>query len=103
MFGKFYNTSFKELLMHNLFLNGKKALFYPFGLTASRYFEYGLVLNWTAVNMAGLHIDPLSIKAKRLIDATGHDAELVKILRQMEDMHVLEGPQEIRKLFKKLF
>ena len=31
------------------------------------------------------------------------EVDQVKILRQMEDMHVLEGPQEIRKLFKKLF
>ena len=31
------------------------------------------------------------------------EVDQVKILRQMEDMNVLEGPQEIRKLFKKLF
>ena len=31
------------------------------------------------------------------------EVDQVKILRQMEDMHVLEGPREIRKLFKKLF
>ncbi|MCL6584389.1 MAG: sulfide-dependent adenosine diphosphate thiazole synthase [bacterium] len=42
----------------------------------------GLVVNWSAVDMAGLHIDPLSIKAETIIDATGHAAELVKILRQ---------------------
>ncbi len=42
----------------------------------------GLVLNWTAVNMAGLHIDPLSVKAGMLVDATGHAAELIKILCQ---------------------
>ncbi len=55
----------------------------------------GLVLNWTAVNMAGLHIDPLSIKAKRLIDATGHDAELVKILRQKCGARLLTETGEI--------
>jgi sulfide-dependent adenosine diphosphate thiazole synthase len=42
----------------------------------------GLVLNWSSVHMAGLHIDPLSIKAETIIDATGHAAELVKILHQ---------------------
>jgi len=31
------------------------------------------------------------------------EVDQVKVLRQMEDMHILEGPQEIRKLFKKLF
>lgn len=42
----------------------------------------GLVLNWSTVTMAGLHIDPLSVKADVLIDASGHAAELVKILCQ---------------------
>ncbi|MBM3143338.1 MAG: ribose 1,5-bisphosphate isomerase, partial [Chloroflexi bacterium] len=33
----------------------------------------GLVLNWSAVNMAKLHVDPLTIRAKYVIDATGHE------------------------------
>jgi len=37
----------------------------------------GLVLNWTAVQMGGLHVDPLTMKAKVVIDATGHAAEVV--------------------------
>jgi len=40
----------------------------------------GLVLNWTAVNMAGLHVDPLSIRSKMVIDATGHDCEICHIV-----------------------
>ena len=40
----------------------------------------GLVLNWTAVNMANLHVDPLVIRAKLVIDATGHDAEVCRIV-----------------------
>ncbi|MEA1992979.1 MAG: sulfide-dependent adenosine diphosphate thiazole synthase [Euryarchaeota archaeon] len=40
----------------------------------------GLVLNWTAVEMSGLHIDPLTVKTKKVIDATGHDCEVVKVL-----------------------
>jgi thiamine thiazole synthase len=32
----------------------------------------GLVLNWSAVTMAGLHVDPLTIRSKLVIDATGH-------------------------------
>lgn len=42
----------------------------------------GLVLNWTAVEMAGLHVDPISIKAKFVVDATGHDAEVVRIVEK---------------------
>lgn len=40
----------------------------------------GLVLNWQAVNKAGLHIDPLTIKADLIIDGTGHDAEVCRIV-----------------------
>ena len=40
----------------------------------------GLVLNWSAVEMARLHVDPLTIRSKYVIDATGHDAEVCKIV-----------------------
>jgi thiazole biosynthesis enzyme len=40
----------------------------------------GLVLNWTAVTMAGLHVDPLSVRSKLVIDATGHAAEICHIV-----------------------
>lgn len=40
----------------------------------------GLVLNWSAVGLANLHIDPLAIRSKLVIDATGHDAELCRII-----------------------
>jgi thiazole biosynthesis enzyme len=40
----------------------------------------GLVLNWSAVELANLHVDPLTIRAKYLVEATGHPVELVKII-----------------------
>lgn len=40
----------------------------------------GLVLNWTATSMARLHVDPLSIRSKIVIDATGHDSEICRIV-----------------------
>jgi thiamine thiazole synthase len=40
----------------------------------------GLVISWTAVEMARLHVDPMVIRAKYVIDATGHDLEVVKVL-----------------------
>lgn len=49
----------------------------------------GVVLNWSAVTVARLHVDPLSARAGCVVDATGHDAEVVKIV--------------VRKLGKKLF
>ena len=40
----------------------------------------GLVLNWSAVTMANLHVDPLSVRSKVVIDATGHASEVCQIL-----------------------
>ena len=40
----------------------------------------GLVLNWTATAMAKLHVDPLAIRAKMVIDATGHETEICHIV-----------------------
>ncbi len=40
----------------------------------------GLVVSWTAVEMAGLHVDPLTVQSKFVVDATGHDLEVVKVL-----------------------
>jgi len=40
----------------------------------------GLVLNWSPVSTAKLHIDPLAIRAKLVIDATGHDCEICQLV-----------------------
>ncbi len=42
----------------------------------------GLVLNWSAVQIANLHIDPLTIKADFVVDATGHAMEVVRIIER---------------------
>jgi thiazole biosynthesis enzyme len=45
----------------------------------------GLVINWTSVEMANLHVDPLAVRARYIIDATGHPAEVVRVIeRKME-------------------
>jgi thiamine thiazole synthase len=40
----------------------------------------GLVLNWSAVSWSKLHVDPLTIRCKVTVDATGHDAEVCCIV-----------------------
>ena len=40
----------------------------------------GLVLNWSSVDLAKLHVDPLSMRAKAVIDATGHACEICQII-----------------------
>ena len=42
----------------------------------------GLVLNWTAVEMARLHVDPITMAAKFVVDATGHAAEIAHIVEK---------------------
>ena len=42
----------------------------------------GLVLNWTAVKMSGLHVDPLAVKTKFTVDATGHDIEIARVIER---------------------
>jgi thiazole biosynthesis enzyme len=46
----------------------------------------GLVLTWSAVEAAGMHVDPLSIAAKYVIDATGHDTEVIRVIEKKADI-----------------
>lgn len=40
----------------------------------------GIVVNWTPVLREGMHVDPLNIMAKCVIDGTGHDSEICKVV-----------------------
>jgi thiamine thiazole synthase len=40
----------------------------------------GFVLNWSAVSWSKLHVDPLTVRCKVAVDATGHDAEVCRIV-----------------------
>ncbi len=40
----------------------------------------GLVLNWSAVSWSKLHVDPLTVRSKVTIDATGHVGEICHIV-----------------------
>lgn len=42
----------------------------------------GLVINWEAVERTRLHVDPLSVRAKVVIDGTGHDANICKVVQR---------------------
>ncbi|HID25935.1 MAG TPA: thiazole biosynthesis protein [Thermoplasmata archaeon] len=42
----------------------------------------GFVINWSSVEIANLHVDPLSIRAKYCVDATGHSAEICRIVER---------------------
>jgi len=42
----------------------------------------GVVINSSAVEMAKLHVDPLAVRAKFVIDGTGHPAEVANIVEK---------------------
>lgn len=42
----------------------------------------GLVINWSAVEIAGLHVDPLTVSSQFVVDATGHATEVVKVVER---------------------
>jgi thiamine thiazole synthase len=42
----------------------------------------GLVINWSPVEMAGLHIDPLTVRTRFVVDATGHATEVVNVVHK---------------------
>ncbi|PKN10448.1 MAG: ribose 1,5-bisphosphate isomerase [Deltaproteobacteria bacterium HGW-Deltaproteobacteria-1] len=48
----------------------------------------GLVINWSPVEMAGLHVDPLTIAAGSVIDTTGHATEVLKVIERKADMQL---------------
>ena len=39
----------------------------------------GLVINWTPVERLGMHVDPLVVTAKRVLDGTGHPSEIINL------------------------
>ncbi|MBN1353403.1 MAG: thiazole biosynthesis protein [Candidatus Omnitrophica bacterium] len=48
----------------------------------------GVVLNWSSVKWAKLHVDPLSVKAKAVVDATGHDSEISRIIERKNGIKI---------------
>jgi thiamine thiazole synthase len=42
----------------------------------------GVVINWSVVETANLHVDPLSVRSKYVVEATGHPLEILHILEK---------------------
>lgn len=49
----------------------------------------GIVVNSSPVEIAGLHVDPLVMHCKYLIEATGHDVEVLKTLVRKNDVKLM--------------
>ncbi len=52
----------------------------------------GVVINWGAVSGAGLHVDPLAVRAKVVIDGTGHPAEIARVVLAKVPGAKFDGP-----------
>ncbi len=42
----------------------------------------GLVLNWTATEMSGLHVDPLAVRCRYVVEATGHETAVLQVMQK---------------------
>ncbi len=45
----------------------------------------GIVINWSSVDLAGLHVDPLTLRCQYLVDSTGHPMEVMKVIERKVD------------------
>ena len=46
----------------------------------------GLVVNWSPVEITGIHVDPLTIRARNVVDTTGHANEVLRVIERKADM-----------------
>ncbi len=52
----------------------------------------GFVINSSPIDVAGLHVDPITLRASATIDATGHDAEVCHVVeRKAGELNTEEG------------
>jgi len=51
----------------------------------------GVVINWTPIEMVGLHVDPLVVEANYVLDGTGHDAAVAKLVARRTNCCDVKG------------
>ena len=48
----------------------------------------GVVVNWAPVIREGMHVDPLTIMAKAVLEGTGHDCEVARTVARKNDIRL---------------
>lgn len=48
----------------------------------------GVCIQWSAVELSGLHVDPIFVESKAVVDATGHDAEVVAVASRKVPLNI---------------
>ncbi|AEH51437.1 sulfide-dependent adenosine diphosphate thiazole synthase [Pseudothermotoga thermarum] len=54
----------------------------------------GVVINWMPTIKEKLHVDPITVKAKYVVDGTGHPANLVRLLTKRGILNSVKGNTE---------
>ncbi|MDI9641938.1 MAG: sulfide-dependent adenosine diphosphate thiazole synthase [Archaeoglobales archaeon] len=49
----------------------------------------GVCIQWSAVELSGLHVDPIFVESKAVVDATGHDAEVVAVASKKVPLNIV--------------
>ena len=55
----------------------------------------GLVINWSAVDIAGFHVDPLAVRAGYVVESTGHDTEVLRVIQNKTGERLLTDTGKI--------
>ncbi len=55
----------------------------------------GVVINWSAAEAAKLHVDPLAVKSSIVVDATGHAAEVARVVSKKSGARLWTSSGEI--------
>ncbi len=48
----------------------------------------GIVVNWAPVHREGMHVDPLVVMAKAVVDGTGHDCEVARTVERKNNVRL---------------
>ena len=55
----------------------------------------GVVVNWSAADIAGFHVDPLTARGSFVVDATGHAAEIATVVSQKSGEKLLTATGKV--------
>lgn len=55
----------------------------------------GVVINWSAGQVAGMHVDPLTLKSPFVVDATGHEAEIARVVGKKSGTRLMTSSGQV--------
>lgn len=55
----------------------------------------GVVINWSSAEIAGFHVDPLTVRSSFVVDASGHAAEVARIVSRKSGAKLLTSTGDV--------